>query len=55
MDFQLLGEDVFLETNEHYLKRIIENIFSNIRKYVKSYVGVKLIYEKELTYDCDGE
>ena len=36
-----------METNEHDLKRIFENLFSNVRKYVKSYVGVKVYFEKE--------
>lgn len=45
-DFQLPEEDVFLETNEHYLRRMIENLFSNTRKYVRSYVGMKVICEK---------
>lgn len=46
-EFQLPREDIFLETNEHYLKRIIENLFSNVRKYVKGYVGMKVVCEKE--------
>lgn len=44
-DFQLPKEDVFLETNEHYLGRIVENLFSNIRKYVKGYAGMKVVCE----------
>lgn len=46
-DFVLPEEDVFLETNEHYLKRMVENLFSNVRKYVKSYVGMQAVCEKE--------
>lgn len=42
-DFSLPKKDVFLETNEHYLKRIIENLFSNVRKYVKSYVRIQVV------------
>ncbi|MDE6608888.1 MAG: HAMP domain-containing histidine kinase [Lachnospiraceae bacterium] len=44
-DFQLPESDVFLETNEHDLGRMMENLFSNVRKYVKSYVGVKVALE----------
>lgn len=44
-DFQLPESDIFVETNEHDLKRIIENLFSNVRKYAKSYVGVKTFFE----------
>lgn len=44
-DFQLPESDVFVETNEHYLKRIIENLFSNVRKYVKSYMGIHVFCE----------
>ncbi|MCM1498050.1 MAG: HAMP domain-containing histidine kinase [Clostridium sp.] len=46
-DFSLPAEDVFLETNEHYLKRMVENLFSNVRKYVKSYVGLRAVCENE--------
>ncbi len=46
-DFRLPEADIFVETNEHDLKRIFENLFSNVRKYVKSYVGVKVYFEKE--------
>lgn len=46
-DFVLPEEDVFLETSEHYLKRMVENLFSNVRKYVKSYVGMQAVCEKE--------
>lgn len=46
-DFQLPESDVFLETNEHDLGRMMENLFSNVRKYVKSYVGVKVFLEEE--------
>ncbi len=47
-DFQLPESDVFLETNEHDLMRIMENLFSNVRKYVKSYVGVKAFVEGDV-------
>lgn len=46
-NFQLPEEDVFIETNEHYLGRIIENLFSNIRKYVKSYAKMRVVCEPE--------
>ncbi len=61
-DFRLPEEDIFIETNEHYLRRIVENLFSNIRKYVRSYVGIKvvpnmetviLIFENDLTSEAD--
>lgn len=45
--FRLPQEDVFVETNEHYFKRMLENLFSNVRKYVKSYMGMSVICEKE--------
>ena len=47
-DFQLPESDVFLETNEHDLMRMMENLFSNVRKYVKSYVGVKVFLEGDV-------
>lgn len=46
-DFQLPESDVFIETNEHDLMRMMENLFSNVRKYVKSYVGVKAFCEND--------
>lgn len=46
-DFQLPESDVFMETNEHDLGRMMENLFSNVRKYVKSYLGVKVFWEEE--------
>ncbi len=61
-DFRLPEEDIFIETNEHYLRRIVENLFSNIRKYVRSYAGIKvvphmetviLIFENDLTSEAD--
>lgn len=44
-DFQLPDADVFIETNAHDLMRMMENLFSNVRKYVKSYVGVRVLRE----------
>lgn len=61
-DFRLPEEDIFIETNEHYLRHIVENLFSNIRKYVRSYAGIKvvphmetviLIFENDLTSEAD--
>ncbi len=46
-DFQLPESDLFVETNEHDLKRMMENLFSNVRKYVNSYVGVKVCSEND--------
>lgn len=47
-DFQLPESDVFLKTNGHDLMRIMENLFSNARKYVKSYIGVKTFFEGDV-------
>lgn len=44
-DFQLPESDVFVETDAHDLMRMMENLFSNVRKYVKSYVGVNVFCE----------
>lgn len=46
-DFQLPESDVFIKTNEHDLMRMMENLFSNVRKYVKSYVGVRMFRERD--------
>lgn len=46
-DFQLPVSDVFVETDAHDLMRMMENLFSNARKYVKSYVGVKVLCEND--------
>lgn len=48
-DFQLPESDIFVETNEHDLKRIMENLFSNARKYAKSYMGVRVCPEQGKT------
>ena len=42
-DFRLPSEDVYVMTNEHDFKRIIENLFSNVRKYVGDYAGMQVI------------
>lgn len=39
--------DVFVETDAHDLMRMMENLFSNVRKYVKSYVGVNVFCEDD--------
>lgn len=46
-DFRLPESDVFLETNAHDLMRMMENLFSNARKYAKSYVGVKTAQDED--------
>ncbi len=58
-DFQLPESDVFVETDAHDLMRMMENLFSNVRKYVKSYVGVKVFCEGDtlvilMENDLDG-
>lgn len=61
-DFRLPEEDIFIETNEHYLRRIVENLFSNMRKYVRSYARIKVVcgrqsviitFENDLTDEAD--
>ncbi len=41
--FDIPQQSVCLLSNEHYLKRILENIFSNMKKYAREFVGVKLV------------
>lgn len=45
-EFLLPHEDIIINTNEHYLRRIVNNLFSNTRKYALSYVGVKVLQNK---------
>ncbi|MCM1159203.1 MAG: HAMP domain-containing histidine kinase [Bacteroidales bacterium] len=45
--FLLPETDVFLETNEHCLKRMVENLFSNVRKYAKGYIGLRAVCERK--------
>lgn len=45
-EFELPNEDIIINTNEHYLKRIINNLFSNARKYTVSYLGFKVFQDK---------
>lgn len=42
-DFNIPDIDIMLYTNKHYLFRILENLFSNSRKYAKSYISVIVI------------
>lgn len=41
-EFQIPDKDIFMECNEQYMKRILDNLFSNMRKYAVSYVKVSL-------------
>ncbi len=41
-EFEIPEQSVCIQSNEHYLKRMLENIFSNMRKYAQNYVSVKL-------------
>lgn len=40
--FEIPEQSVCISSNEHYLKRMLENIFSNMRKYAQSFVSVRL-------------
>ena len=42
-EFDIPEQSVCVLSNEHYLKRILENIFSNMKKYAREFVGVKLV------------
>lgn len=42
VEFYIPDEDIIIYTNEHYLIRIINNLFSNARKYALSFVGLKV-------------
>ena len=44
-EFEIPEQRVCVCANEHYLKRMLENIFSNIRKYAQSFVGVQLVVD----------
>lgn len=57
-EFRLPDEDIIINTNEHYLKRIINNLFSNARKYAVSYLGLKVFQDKNkivITVENDME
>lgn len=41
--FDIPEQSICILSNEHYLKRILENIFSNMKKYAREFVGVKLV------------
>lgn len=56
-EFQIPETSVYVQGNGYYLKRMIENLFSNFRKYAKTYLkvclevteeGVKLIAENDM-------
>lgn len=42
IEFGIPDKDIIINTNEHYLKRIINNLFSNSRKYAVSYLRLKV-------------
>lgn len=42
-EFEIPEQSVCIQSNEHYLKRMLENIFSNMRKYAQSFVRVELM------------
>ncbi|MBQ7775753.1 MAG: HAMP domain-containing histidine kinase [Lachnospiraceae bacterium] len=41
-EFDIPEQGAYVQSNEYYLKRIIENIFSNMRKYAETYISIKL-------------
>ena len=57
-NFKICNEDIFINSNEKYLKRIIYNLFSNIQKYIKSYLNFSCEYKGKdivLTFENDVE
>lgn len=44
-EFEIPEQSVCICANEHYLKRMLENIFSNMRKYAQSFVSVRLVVD----------
>ena len=44
-NFKIFNEDIFINSNEEYLKRIIYNLFSNVQKYKKSYLNFECKYK----------
>lgn len=46
-NFIMPEKDIYILSNKHYLKRIIENIFINTKKYVKNSIGVHLYIDNE--------
>ncbi|MDD5949913.1 MAG: ATP-binding protein [Lachnospiraceae bacterium] len=57
-DFQIPEKDIFVQGNEQYIKRILNNLFSNMQKYTVSEIRVVLV-EKQgkviLTMENDVE
>ena len=54
--FEIPEQSIRVQANEHYLKRMLENIFSNMRKYAQSTICVKLAADEkgvELTVSND--
>lgn len=45
--FEIPSKGVYVLGNEHYLKRILENLFSNMEKYSESYISVELMIEEK--------
>lgn len=39
-DFQIPEKDIFVQGNEQYIKRILNNLFSNMQKYTVSEIRV---------------
>ena len=47
--FEIPEQSICIQANEHFLKRMLENIFSNMRKYAQGFISVKLeVHEKEV-------
>ena len=46
-EFEMPETSICIRGNEHYLKRMLENIFSNMRKYAQNMVSVKLVAGEE--------
>lgn len=42
VDFLLPEQDVLIFSNAHYLKRMVDNMFSNARKYAKSFLNLSV-------------
>lgn len=57
-DFQIPKKDIFVQGSEQYIKRILNNLFSNMQKYTVSEIRVVLV-EKQgkviLTIENDVE
>lgn len=46
-EFEVPETSICIQGNEHYLKRMLENIFSNMRKYAQNFVSVRLVVSEE--------